>query len=265
MPRVKRKSITNSPNMSTCVKRAARRTRRAAPFRASRDRRISLAARLCLLFRLRASEARDFVSNKRRCSMSRFEHTLRSYRIEREESGRMFLFFFSVKRVPSRVGDDAGYRAGPKVHRSTFVHAQRTRTTPRVLVVADARRVSPPPSLAPPPPPPSCRLTFFSAKVASRAWMFRSDDDYDDNDDDDSSSGGSDAVIQYGSLHTCQNKRTENENARSKRNSNRPSWISPTSPARADATRRRASRDHTVVDTTTRIRSEYKDQGERKG
>lgn len=69
------------------------------------------------------------------------------------------------------------------------------------------------------------RSFFFSAKVASRARVFHSDDDGDGDDDDDSSSdSGSDAVIQYGSLHTCQNKRTENERAIGT-DSNRPSRI----------------------------------------
>jgi len=76
------------------------------------------------------------------------------------------------------------------------------------------------------------------------------DDDADDGDDDDdgggnssSSGSGSDAVIQYGSLHTCQNKRTD---ARADvcseiRNTSLPissAAADPPTPARADAARR---------------------------
>lgn len=86
------------------------------------------------------------------------------------------------------------------------------------------------------------------------------DDDVDNNNDDDDGSS-SDAVIQYGSLHTCQNKRTDAVRAeradRGGRGGDAPSEIrrrpcrsarigagradTPT-PARADAARRVASR-----------------------
>lgn len=162
-----------------------------------------------------------------------------------EREGQAYVGFFSVKHASATtlVIERARKYA---VVLSCNGRGRRLASSSR-RVVAAARRVSPPP----PPPhssPSFCRLTFFSAKVVSRASVFRSDDDDgDDDDDDDSSSGsGSDAVIQYGSLHTCQNKRTENERAIG---DGFESFFPdlPTSPARADATRRRMSRDRTVV------------------
>lgn len=151
-------------------------------------------------------------------SRLRRRRTPRSYRLERGERSYVFLFFFvfclTLNAFSRASATTLVIERSPKVRRSTFVHAQRTRTTPRVLVATRRRRRRRVSLLLS-----SCRHTFFSAKVASRARLFRSYDDADDNDDDDDddSSSGRDAVIQYGSLHTCQNKRTENERARSGR------------------------------------------------
>jgi len=92
-------------------------------------------------------------------------------------------------------------------------------------------------------------FTFSSATVA--VLVRRSSDDDGDrnsssssNGSSSSSSGGSDAVIQYGSPHTCQNKRTE-RSARPGRapNSNSPEGRSAlsTAPSRVGAA---ASRNH---------------------
>jgi len=91
-------------------------------------------------------------------------------------------------------------------------------------------------------------FTFSSATVAALVRR-SSDDDGDRNSSSSSggsgsSSGGSDAVIQYGSPHTCQNKRTE-RSARPGRapNSNSPEGRSAlsTMSSRVDAN---ASRNH---------------------
>lgn len=243
MPRVKNENrYRTRRNTSTCLKRAARRTR-------------------CAISRVTRSKSyardSDFLSSSLVPSPRRKRAI---HPLPRRNLKYIFLHLFSSKLAASRklqshfdverflsfLWNAKGERTSAfflsvKHASATTLVIERARKYAVVLscngrgrrlasssrrVVATARRVSPPPPPPPPSSPSSRQLTFFSAKVASRAWVFRSDDDDGDGDDDDDSNSGSgsDAVIQYGSLHTCQNKRTENERAIGT-DSNRPSRI----------------------------------------